>query len=39
MDKKDILKSVYNDFFGVNAKISKETEELNNLVNEKLNAG
>ena len=38
MDKKDILKSVYDDFFGVNAKISKETEELNNLVNEKLNA-
>ncbi len=37
MDKKDILKNVYNDFFGVNAKSYKD-EELENKINQQLNA-
>ena len=38
MNKKDILKSVYDDFFGVNSIINEENEELNNKINEQLNA-
>ena len=36
MDKKDILKSVYDDFFGISKK--KEEEELNNQIKESLEA-
>lgn len=38
MDKRDILKSVYDDFFGVNAKLNKENDELENKIKEELNA-
>ena len=36
MDKKDILKNVYDDFFGISKK--KEEQELNNQIKESLDA-
>ena len=36
MDKKDILKNVYDDFFGLSKK--KEDEEINNQIKESLDA-
>ena len=36
MDKKDILKNVYDDFFGISK--NKEEEELNRQIKESLNA-
>ena len=36
MDKKDILKNVYDDFFGISKK--KEEQELNNQIKETLDA-